>query len=303
MIYDLIALGETMATLCPPPGMSLANAPSLIVDHGGAESNTCVGLARLGFQVAWVSKLGTDPLGDRVLEALQKERLDTHWVTRDLTRPTGVMIKDPVNRRAHYYRAGSAASTLRPQDLEGIPVSEARAVLVTGITAQIGADPQAAALAFLESAHGLRVVDPNFRRGLWGSDRRVELVLPLIRCCDLVLGGDQELAEIFGQGEPQELARRCLQHGPREVVVRCDDRVGSLNNTGEWQEVAIQSEPTPDPMGAGDAFNAGYIASRLCGKSADQALHFAILCGRAVAISPGDTSGFPRDLRPREQQG
>jgi 2-dehydro-3-deoxygluconokinase len=299
VIYDLIALGETMATFCPPPGLSLANAPNLIVDHGGAESNTCVGLARLGFQVAEVSKLGADPLGDRVLEALRQEKLDTRWVTRDPARPTGVMIKDPVNRRAHYYRAGSAASALCPQDLEGIPVSEARAVLVTGITAQIGADPQSAAIAFLSSARGLRVVDPNFRRGLWGSDRRVELVSPLIRCCDLVLAGDQELAEMFGQAEPQELARRCLQLGPREVVVRCDDRVGSLTSTGEWREVAIQSEPAPDPMGAGDAFNAGYIACRLANKDVDDALRFAVRCGRAVALSPGDTAGFPRDLRVR----
>ena len=299
MSYDLIALGETMATLCPPPGVSLANAPSLVVDHGGAESNTCVGLARLGFQVAWVSKLGSDPLGDRVLEALQKEGLNLRWVGRDDARHTGVMIKDPMNHRVHYYRAGSAASTLAPRDLEGVPVSEARAVLVTGITAMIGADPQSAALALLTSAPGLRVVDPNFRRGLWGSDRRVELVLPLIRCCDLVLAGDQELAEIFGHADPQELARRCLQHGPREVVVRCDDLVGSLTNVSGWSEIKIQSESTADPMGAGDAFNAAYIGCRLVGKSVDEALPFAIRCARAVALSPGDTSGFPRNLKLR----
>lgn len=299
MIYDLIALGETMATFSPPPGMSLASAPSLVVDHGGAESNACVGLARLGFDVAWVSKLGSDPLGDRVLEALQKEGLDTRWVSRDDRRPTGVMVKDPLNRRAHYYRTGSAASTLRPQDLEGVPVSEARAVLVTGITAQIGADPQSAAIAFLDAAQGLRVVDPNFRRGLWGSDRRVELVLPLIQACDLVLAGDQELAEIFGNGEPQQLARRCVQHGPREVVVRSDDRVGSFTNTRGWSELQIQTEHAPDPMGAGDAFNAAYIASCLLGKNVDVALAFAVHCGRAVATSAGDTTGFPRNLQMR----
>jgi 2-dehydro-3-deoxygluconokinase len=299
VIYDLIALGETMATFCPPPGTSLANAASLAVDHGGAESNTCIGLARLGFKVAWVSKLGVDPLGDRVLEALQTEGLDTHWVGRDPTRPTGVMIKDPANGRAHYYRAGSAASTLRPEDLQGVPVAQARAALVTGITAMIGADPQGAALAFLGAAKGLRVVDPNFRRGLWGSDRRVELVLPLIQGCDLVLAGEQELTEMFGQAEPQELARRCVQRGPHEVVVRCDDRVGSFTNTRGWSELKIKSEPTPDPMGAGDAFNAGYIASCLLGKNVEESLRVAVHCGRAVATSPGDTAGFPLNLQLR----
>lgn len=299
MIFDLIALGETMATFCPPTGQRLADTPTLIVDQGGAESNTCVGLARLGFRVAWISRLGSDPLGDRVLEALRKEQIETQWVTRDQTRPTGIMVKDPVNRKAHYYRAGSAASQLRPQDLTGVPVSEARAVLVTGITALIGADPQSAALAMLASAKGLRVVDPNLRRGLWGSDRRAELVLPLIERCDLVLAGDQELAELFGPAEPLELARRCLRRGPREVVVRCDDRVGVLRKDGAWTELPIQMEHTRDPMGAGDAFNAGYIASSLLNTPVDDALRFAIHCGHAVATSAGDTAGFPRDRRLR----
>jgi 2-dehydro-3-deoxygluconokinase len=297
MIYDLIALGETMLTFCPPPGSTLANTASVSLDHGGAESNTCVGLARLGFRVAWVSRLGVDPFGDRILEALRNEGLDTQWVVLDSTRPTGLMIKDPMNRRVHYYRAGSAASALSPQDLAGIPISEARAVMVTGITALIGERPQAAAIALLETAKGLRIVDPNFRHGLWGSDRRIELVLPLIKRCDLLLGGDHELIELFGECEPQELARRCAGHGPREVVVRCDGKVGAFQSPGSWSELKFQPEDTADPMGAGDAFNAGYIASRLRGREVEEALRFAIECGQAVATSPGDTAAFPRSLQ------
>jgi sugar/nucleoside kinase (ribokinase family) len=123
--------------------------------------------------------------------------------------------------------------------------------------AQIGAGPQSAAIAMLERARGLRAVDPNFRRGLWGSDRRVELVLPLIERCDLVLAGDEELIEIFGEAEPEELARRCAQRGPSEVVVRGDHQVGTFRKDIGWTELKIQTEKTPDPMGAGDAFNAG----------------------------------------------
>jgi 2-dehydro-3-deoxygluconokinase len=61
----------------------------------------------------------------------------------------------------------------------------------------------------------------------------------------------------------------------------------------------IEYEPAPDPVGAGDAFNAGYIASCLSGKSAEESLRVAVHCGRAVATSPGDTGGFPRDLQLR----
>ncbi|HEX6737248.1 MAG TPA: PfkB family carbohydrate kinase, partial [Vicinamibacteria bacterium] len=208
--YDLVALGETMLALAPPAGQALAEAGSLLVDHAGAESNTCVGLARLGFRVAWVSRLGADPAGDRVLRALQTEGVDTRFVHRDPERPTGLLLKDRA-AGVRYYRAGSAASVLAPEDLAGVPVSEARAALVTGVTALIGRGPQAAARAFLAAARGLRVLDPNLRRGLWGSDRRAELVRELAAEVDLLLGGHEELVEVFGATAGEEGARALAQ--------------------------------------------------------------------------------------------
>ena len=95
MSYDLIAIGETMIALAPPPGESVRTAPALLVNHAGAESNTCVGLARLGLRAAWISRLGTDAAGDRIVAALTNEGVDTQWVRRDPQRPTGLMIKEP----------------------------------------------------------------------------------------------------------------------------------------------------------------------------------------------------------------
>jgi 2-dehydro-3-deoxygluconokinase len=293
---DLLALGETMLALAPESGHTLASARSLVVDHAGAESNTCVGLSRLGFRVAWVSRLGEDPQGDRVLAALQGEGVDTRWVRRDPTRPTGLLFKDPAAGRVRYYRAGSAASRLSPADLDGVPVAEARAVLVTGVTALLGPEPQAAALALLERARGLRVVDPNLRSGLWGSDRRGELVLPLIESCDLLLGGEQELAEILGPGEPEELARRAARRGPREVVVRGAEQLGALEE-GIWTRLEASRGAAVDPVGAGDAFNAGYLARRLSAGNVADSLRAGVECGRAVALALGDTAGFPAVLK------
>jgi pfkB family carbohydrate kinase len=128
-----------MVALAPPPGESLRRAARWLVDHAGAESNTCVGLARLGLRVSWVSCLGRDAAGDRVLDALAAEGVDTAWVRRDPQRPTGVMLKDPAGVR--YYRTGSAASVMGPDLLDAVPAAQARAVLVTGVTALIGARP------------------------------------------------------------------------------------------------------------------------------------------------------------------
>jgi 2-dehydro-3-deoxygluconokinase len=311
MLYDLVAFGETMIALAPPAGEIVRRTGYLLVDHAGAESNTCVGLARLGLRVAWVSRLGADALGERILESLSGEGVDTQWVGRDATRPTGVMLKEP-GAGVRYYRSGSAASAMGPDALLGVPVAEARAVLVTGVTALIGSEPHAAALALLGSARGLRIVDPNLRTGLWGSDRRAELVRPLIDRCDLLLTGASELVELLDEGDDgsaeaaaerastdgwsaKALAERAQSRGPREIVVRDAAAVGVLTADG-WQELAIRRDAAVDPIGAGDAFNAGYIAVRLRGGSVDEALRAGVRCGAAVTTSPSDTAGFPRDL-------
>ena len=295
--FDLIALGETMVALAPPFESSVRSASHLLVDHAGAESNTCVGLARLGFRVAWVSRLGADAAGERILDSLAGEgpgRIDTRWVRRDPARPTGLMVKEP-GVGVRYYRTGSAASEMSPADLDGVPLARARAVLVTGVTALIGPQPHAAGLALLTSAHGLRIVDPNLRHGLWGSDRRAELVRPFIDRCDLLLTGAQELGELFGDGDAERMARQVAGRGVREVVVRDAGAIGALAG-GEWRTIDIRREAAVDPIGAGDAFNAGYIGVRLRGGSIEDALRNGVRCGAAVTTAVSDTSGFPRSL-------
>jgi 2-dehydro-3-deoxygluconokinase len=299
MKHDLIALGETMLALAPPTGVALRSAASLLVDHAGAESNTCVGLARLGLRTAWVSRLGTDAAGDRVLDAIRAEGIDVQWVERSARRPTGLMLKDP-DAGVQYYRRGSAASAMGPALLDAVPVSDARAVLVTGVTALIGADAQAAGLALLHRARGLRVVDPNLRAGLWGSDRRAALVRPFVEQCDLLLCGAGEIAEVLGtadEGNPEALARLAAACGPSEVVVRSAATIGALAG-GVWCELDIRRDAAVDPIGAGDAFNAGYIAVRLRGGAVDAALRAGVRCGTAVTTALSDTSAFPRTLEP-----
>jgi len=295
--YDVIALGETMLSLVAIDE-PLGSATRFHVTHGGAETNTLVGLSRLGLHTAWVSRLGTDVVGERIHRALADEGIDLRWTRRDDHRPTGVMIRD-CHGCVEYRRAGSAASVLAVGDLEEVPVAGARAVMVTGITGLLGAEPQQAALALLQGATGLRAVDPHLRPGLWGSDHGRELVLPLIANCDLALGGEHELRHLVGEDDVtvrgETLARRILELGPGEVVVkRGSDGAGALDRDGRWHEHSPAPVPDVDPVGAGDAFNAGYLAARLTGADAADALVQGAHCGAAVAGEIGDTEGFPR---------
>ena len=128
-----------------------------------------------------------------------------------------------------------------------------------------------------------------------GIRSAVELVLPFIDRCDLLLTGAQELAELFGDGDAEPLARRVASRGVREVVVRDAKTIGALAG-GEWRTIDIRRDAAVDAIGAGDAFNAGYIGVRLRGGPIEEALRNGARCGAAVISSPSDTSGFPRSL-------
>jgi sugar/nucleoside kinase (ribokinase family) len=91
----------------------------------------------------------------------------------------------------------------------------------------------------------------------------------------------------------ERLAQRAAECGPREVVVRGATTVGVLGD-GMWSEIDIRRGDAVDSIGAGDAFNAGYIAARLRGGTIDAALRSGARCGAAVTTSVSDTGGFPR---------
>ena len=288
---DVIALGETMLSFVARNG-TIGTATDFLATHGGAETNALVELTRRGLRTAWVSRLGDDPAGERIRAALTTEGVDLRWVGTDDERPTGLMVRDTVGH-VRYWRAGSAASALSPSDLEQVPVGDARAVLVTGITAMLGQGPQAAAVAFLERARGLRAVDPNLRAGLWGSDRPGDLLRPLLARCDVFLGGERELSVLVG-GEGEVAARHAVALGPREVVVkRGADGAAALDPDGAWHVMHAPARTEIDPVGAGDAFNAGYLSARLAGASCLDALRAGCEAGAAAAGTFGDVSPPP----------
>lgn len=270
--FDLLALGETMLSLVANDG-DLMTASTFTATHGGAESNTCVAMARRGLRAAWVSRLGDDPAGHRIRDALGREGVDLRWAWTDPGRPTGLMLRDTVGG-VRYWRSGSAASALRPSDLDDVPIEEARALLVTGITAMLGSRPRAAAMSFLERGTGIRAVDPNLRPGLPGSADPSAAVGPLIERCDLVLGGESELQIVIGSDDRGEaLARAVARRGPREVVIkRGDAGAAVLDSEGGWHEHRPRPDIAIDPVGAGDAFNAGYLVARLRGDAPSDAL-------------------------------
>ena len=126
---QLITIGETMAAFTPDSVGALRYVQNFGIRTAGAESNVAVGLAKLGLEAAWVSRLGTDEFGCFIRNQLRAEGVDCSRVIYDPDHRTGIMFKETGvgETKVFYYRENSAASHLCPEDvthalLDGVKV-------------------------------------------------------------------------------------------------------------------------------------------------------------------------------------
>src|SRR5687768_10368379 len=137
LVLDVVTLGEAMIVMVPDRVGLLRNATRFERFVAGAESNVAIGLARLGHSVGFVTRVGDDEFGRTILATLRGEGIDVAHVRVDPAAPTGLFFKErrkPGETRALYYRAGSAASLLAPEDVPEDYIRDSRCLHLTGIT-------------------------------------------------------------------------------------------------------------------------------------------------------------------------
>lgn len=256
-----------------------------------------IGLARLGIPAGWLSALGADELGELVLSRLRAENVDVSEVVRVADHPTGLYLREQVagSTRVYYYRQGSAASTLSPQTFDQTVFEGADILHLSGITAALS--PECA--AFVQWAArtardaGLRVsYDVNYRSKLWGSDEAraaTEAILPLV---DVLLIGHEEADALWGWPASTCL-KRFTSAGPTEVVLKQGSAGCLASIDGEDYQVLGLPVNEVDPIGAGDAFAAGYLAASVWGAGPNERLQVANAMGAFCVQSHGDYEGLP----------
>jgi 2-dehydro-3-deoxygluconokinase len=133
---DVVVFGEAMAMFIADAYSPLEPADHYTRDFAGAELNVAVGLARLGYRVGWMSRLGTDPFGRYIVRRVRQAGVDTSRAVFDAQYPTSFQLKSRVRHRdpeVVYYRHGSAASHMAPNPEDDAYVRTAQHLHVTGI--------------------------------------------------------------------------------------------------------------------------------------------------------------------------
>lgn len=294
----LVTIGEAMIVLYPDHHLPLADAHTFGSDVGGAEFNVATTLARLGLPAAWVSRLGADGFGERILRTAREAGVDTSAVERDPARPTGLYVKEPVagvdgvRTRMHYYRSWSAASALGVAQLSAGPAAEvlagASVVHTSGITPALSASAAevAANLRSLVGPETVVSVDLNLRPALWSGRDRSALDA-LVAGADLLFAGHEEAVAHFGHADPDRLFADLPQL--ETLVLKDEDRRASAyRRDGRQTHVPCLTVEVVEPVGAGDAFAAGFLTGRAEGRDDAAALRLAHALAALTLIGHGD---------------
>jgi 2-dehydro-3-deoxygluconokinase len=293
--FDVVTVGETMAMVTPATSERLVDAVDFRLEVGGAESNLALHLSALGHAVAWVSRLGDDPLGERVRRVVEAGGVDTSSVVLDPGAPTGVYFKDPsrVGTRVHYYRAGSAASRMNAGFLSHVPVASARLVHLSGITPALSPGCAELVDAIIAEAqrNGVPVsFDVNYRPGLWPIDVAAPTLERIVAKADIVFVGRDEAELLWGTRTADQIHDRLRPS--RQLIVK-DGEVGATEyHDGSTTFVPALPVEVLEAVGAGDAFAAGYLSGVLGGLPADESLMRGhVIAARALTTMSAFPSG------------
>lgn len=283
----VLCLGETMALVAPADAEPLETAQRFVLSAGGAESTVALYLAGAGHRTTWLSRVGNDPLGRRLLGQLQAHGVDTSLVTTDPKAPTGVYFKDPGGSATsvYYYRSGSAASAMGPPVLDAVDWAGLPLLHLSGITAGLSSSCRDLLDAAFTTAkdHGTVVsFDVNHRPGLWNAQESAPVLADYARRADIVFVGRDEAETLWGTGDPEDLYDSLGQ--PGHLVVK-DGAVGatdvSASGTAFMPAHAVE---VVEVVGAGDAFAAGYLCGLLTGEQTGACLRLGHdLAARALS--------------------
>lgn len=297
---EVVAIGETLGLIRPLGAGRLRHTLRASLGIGGAESNLAIAVSRLGHRAAWVGRVGADAWGDLILDELRAEGVDVSRARVDPERSTGLMLKhQQVNGATSvtYARRDSAGSALSPVDIPEDLIASGRVLHVSGITPALSPSAAAAvdhAIDLARATGGTVSVDLNYRKRLWNARDAIPALRKLAASADILFAGEDEAALLAGPLTLEQTCEALAAIGPKHVILKR----GSLGAIALIRDEVVRVDAAPvaalvDPVGAGDAFDAGYLAAFLEDLNPAASLSLAARVGALAVSGPGDWESVP----------
>jgi 2-dehydro-3-deoxygluconokinase len=287
-------------------GNPLEQAHRLDVYVGGGELNVAVAAARLGTASRWVSRLPENALGRMIANAAREQGVDAHiaWTADDRA---GLYFAElgaaPRASSVLYDRSASAISKVKPGSIDWDSVFDgAKWFHISGITPALSESAAKVTEESLVAAKKARLTvsyDLNYRSKLWSGEKARSVQEPLMQHVDVLITTEEDTQVVFGiaaesYGEVALTLARKFNFRAVAITLRENPRV-LLNNwsaivaaDGKIHRAPQYEVEIIDRIGAGDAFSAGLIVSRLENRNWDDAVKFATATSALKHSIPGD---------------
>ncbi len=304
---EVVSLGEPMVEFAAEERGRLGDVTAFRRGFGGDTSNFIVAAARLGASAGYLTRVGGDEFGRAFLGLWLREGVDT---SRVVVEPEGytavyfISLREEGGHDFTYYRAGSAASRLCPEDVDSGYLAGARIFHTSGISQAISESSRAAVDAAIDRARAggtLVSYDVNVRPRLWPTLTAREAAESVIPRADVVFVSAEDAGHLYGDEPLESVARRLVDAGPRLVVVKMGER-GCTVVSRESAAVSVPAWKVDvlDATGAGDAFAAAFLVEWLRGADPARAAHFANAVGALTATGLGAVAPIPTRQRAEE---
>ena len=296
MSLDCLCAGLLVADhLCAP----LARLPKagellvsdrLVLNIGGNASNTAMDLTKLGIEAGVIGCVGQDIFGRFVCETLDAQHIRTDGVRRlPQVETAGTLIVNVAGEDRRFIHAVGANAEFTAEMISKELVRQAKVFYLGGYLLMPKLDPSALADLFRDvKEHGvITVLDVVIS----GPGDHWSKLAPLLPLTDHFLPNRDEAELITGLADPWEQAARFREAGAKTVVITSGGEGSILWNQGQKLQAAAYQMEVADGSGAGDAFDAGYIAGLLQGLEPAECLRWGSALGASCVRAIGTTAG------------
>ena len=295
-MIDILAIGEPMVEFNEDRS---GPEPVYRPGHGGDTSNTIIAAARQGARTAYFTHLGDDAFGRQFLDLWDKEGVSRDAVKLVAGQRTGIyfVTHGPEGHEFSYYRAGSAASLVTPQDLPTGLVESAQVLHVSGISQAISVtacDMVFDAMARAKAAGCIISYDTNLRLRLWPIERARAIIHATAAQSTILLPGLDDARHLTGLESAEEICDFYLALGPT-IVALTMGKDGTLVATKDArQHVPARLVKAIDATGAGDTFDGAFLAEWLKTRDPFASAHFANAAAALSTQAYGAVAPIPR---------
>ncbi len=268
-----------------------------VATWGGDTSNVVLAASKLGLSCAYLSRVGEDPFGEGFLSLWEASGIRTDFVQKDSHHPTGLYFVS-FHRGKHvlsYYRKDSAAAHIDPGEFDLSVLSSVKILHLSGISLAISPEARDFGISLMEAARengALVSFDTNYRPSLWNKEEARKLLEEIIpRNVHILATTDEEMESLGWGNNPEDLPTRLP--GPLYYLIKMGAKGAYVR--GQEEGVFLPSFPVPvvDTVGAGDAFDAGFLRALLRSLPLTEAARYASAVAALVCTGQGPLEKQP----------